>query len=212
MALNGVDCLISENELGSVVVKPRNHKAAYLRRIERGQSRGLSRSQARGHPRAKERSASSKKARAKFVYDAQLEQGLKLMRSGSNLTKAAQSIRVSRERLRRYLAQTGVVRRKGNKWLFRKDKRRRQVLIFSGGREFIITVASYEVASKIGSHREAVAQFLATNDPAHLKPYVGEIVQDVDGKSYLLETRPNVLYRIASGGIQSFEQIYQIIT
>ena len=212
MVAHKADCPVTFNELGGAAVKPRNHKAEYQRRIARGQSRGLSRSQARGHPRVKERPVSAKKARQNQKYDVQLEQGLKLMRGGSNLTKAARSIRVSRERLRRYIAQTGVVRRKGNRWIFRTDKRRRRLLIISGGHEFPITVTGYEVSSKIGTHRDAVGRFLDTNDPAHLKPFVGEVVQDIDGKSYLLETRPNVLYRIASGGIQSFEQIYQIIT
>lgn len=189
----------------------RDHKAEYARRIARGLAQGLSRSQARGHPKPKERSLSEKSAPPKKVYEPRLEQGLKLMRDGANLAQSARSIGVSHERLRRYLSQTGVVQRKGQRWVFRKDKRLRQLLIYSNGQGVTITVAGYDRAAKIGGYMGAVGQFLTSNNPLHLKPFVGEIVQDVAGKKYALETRPNVLYRLAETGTQTFEQVYRIV-
>jgi hypothetical protein len=191
--------------------KPRDYQAEYARRIERGRNRGLSRSQARGHPKAKEKAASAKKGRTSPQYDQRLEQGLKLMRSGSNLTQSAQVIGVSRERLRRYISKTGIVRRKGNRWVFRKDNRKRELLIYTRGKAVTITVAGYEPAARIGTYMSAVGQFLTTNNLAHLDPFVGESVQDVAGKHYFFETNPNTLYRLAETSVQSFEQIYRIV-
>lgn len=189
----------------------RDYRAEYARRLARGLAQGLSRSQARGHPKPKESTASTKRTESKKVYDPRLEQGLKQMRDGANLTQAARSIGVSRERLRRYLAQTGIVRRKGRGWVFRKDTRQRELLVYSRGRAFAITVVDYEAAAAIGRYMAAVGQFLESNDPVHLEPFIGENVRDVAGKTYLLETRPNVLYRLADSHTQSFEEVYRIV-
>jgi hypothetical protein len=56
-----------------------------------------------------------------------------------------------------------------------------------------------------------VGWFLTTNDKSHLKPYAKKYVTDTDGKTHLLETRPNVLYRLSHTGGRSFEQVYRIV-
>jgi len=57
----------------------------------------------------------------------------------------------------------------------------------------------------------AVREFLRTNDPSNLQPFVGEWVTDTNGTPYLLETRPNILYRLHASGVEPFEQIYRIV-
>ncbi|MGI8405376.1 MAG: hypothetical protein ACR2OE_11540 [Thermomicrobiales bacterium] len=89
------------------MARPRDYQQEYQRRIARGLAGGLSRSQARGHPGSGEAPASRRTSTP--AYDPRLEAGIKLMRAGTPLTRAAPAIGVSRERLRRYAVGTGVV-------------------------------------------------------------------------------------------------------
>ena len=57
----------------------------------------------------------------------------------------------------------------------------------------------------------AVGRFLDTNDRSALTPFVGRSVVDLSGKEHPLETRPNVLYRLASAAEHTFEQVYRIV-
>ncbi len=187
----------------------RDYRAEYRRRIERGLARGLSRSQARGHPRSGEASVSGRSQVP--VYDPRLEAGLKLMRAGTPLTWAAPAIGVSRERLRRYVTQTGVVEKQRGRWTVIRDTRVRVMPIFSAGRSITVTIAGYEQSVLAGRYLAAVRAFRDSNDPSSLTPFVGEFVTDIHGKRHVFETRPNVLYRLALGDDDPFEQIYRIV-
>ncbi len=188
--------------------RTRNYKAEYARRIKRGLSQKLSRSQARGHPRAEERHASLH--REPPSYDRRLEHGLGLLRDGQTLTGASRSIGVSTERLRHYLNRTGIVKKKGRRWVVQEDHRARQMLMFSEG-QVIQVLVSMNSASVVGRHMSAVGQFLETNDPAPLQPFLGASVTDVYGTVHPFETRPNVLYRLDASGGETFEQVYRIV-
>jgi hypothetical protein len=191
------------------MARPRDYRAEYQRRIERGLARGLSRSQARGHPRSGEAPISQRTSTP--AYDPRLEAGLKLMRAGTPLTRAAPIIGVSRERLRRYVVQTGVVEKQRGRWTVIRDTRVRVMPIFSAGRSITVTIAGYEQAALAGRYLAAVRAFRDSNDPSYLEPFVGEFVTDVHGKRRVFETRPNVLYRLALGDDEPFEQIYRIV-
>lgn len=188
--------------------KKRDYKAEYRRRIERGLQKGLSKSQARGHPRSGETHASSASTPR---YDRKLEAGLKEMRKGKSLKAAAKSVHVAPERLRNYARGTGVVHKEKRRWVVKDDHRQRQVQVFSGGQTHVITVAGYAEADLVGRYMTAVREFLRTNDPSNLQPFVGELVIDVNGRPYLLETRPNILYRLHAAGVEPFEQVYRIV-
>lgn len=189
--------------------KPRNYKAEYERRIVKGLSKGLSRSQARGHPRASEIHINSSLQTPQ--YDKRLELGLKDMRSGSSLTKAAKSIGVSRERLSHYLAKNAVIEKHKGRWRLKQDNRIREVMIYSQGKTKYIQVKGYEIASLVGRYIDAVGQFLKTNNLSHLDSFKDVVVRDIKGKAYLLETRPNILYRLDQAGGETFEQVYRIV-
>ncbi len=189
--------------------RKRDYKAEYRRRIEQGLAKGLSKSQARGHPRSGERHPSARTSKPR--YDRRLEMGLKEMRRGKSLKAAARSAHVAPERLRTYAQGTGVVHKEGRRWVVKDDHRPRRVQVFSGGRAHEITVAGYAEAELVGRYMAAVKTFLDTNDPSNLRPFVGEWVSDVNGKPYLLETRPNILYRLDASGVEPFEQIYRIV-
>lgn len=197
--------------LEAVVAKKHNrdHAAEYRRRIQRGLAKGLSRSQARGHRKPKEAQV-TKKRPEKSLEDHRLQVGLRFFRKEKSFAKAAKEAGLSAERLRTEAIERGVVEKRGSRWYLKRDLPRR-VPIFTDGREKIITVGDFDQASLVGKYMSAVGWFLRTNEPRHLRTYFGKSVTDIDGDVYPLETRPNVLHRLASAGVSSFEQVYRIV-
>ena len=190
--------------------KPRDFKAEYARRIERGITRGLSRRQARGHPGAKERTASGEVKRdVELTEQRRLERGVRRMRAGTSLTKAARNAHVSPERLRHYVARHRLATRERGRWKFRKDKRDRQMIFYSEGKVEIVRIKVAE-ASAIGEYLHAVRRFLESNDPSHLNPFEHRYVTDTVGRKHSFEVRPNVLYQIAAVSAIGAEHIYRI--
>ncbi len=64
---------------------------------------------------------------------------------------------------------------------------------------------------EIGKYMAAVRNFLDTNRQSFLTPFIDQSVRDIKGKEHPFEIRPNILYRLASGGEHTFEQIYRIV-
>jgi hypothetical protein len=144
-------------------------------------------------------------------YDSRLELGLKYIRQGDALAEAARKIGVKPSQLRSYIAATGIVTRKGGKWLFKRDRRFRRMPIYSDGKRAIITVHNGKTSSLIGSYMRGVRVFFATEDIHELDPFRNQSVPDVNGKRYVFETRPNVLLRLDAAGIEPFELAYEIV-
>jgi hypothetical protein len=184
----------------------RDYAAEYSRRVARGLAKGLSRSQARGHPRATEQHLSPGRAASQ-----RLEAGVAALRKTKNLGAAARQAKVAPERLRRYLKDLDFVAKQRGRWVVGTDPRLRRVLIYADGQKRNIVVQGYEPAALIGSYWNAVGEFLQTNDPAYLAPFIGVEVRDSNGRAYTFETRPNVLYRLSNEGGDSFEQVYRIV-
>ena len=187
----------------------RDYAAEFQRRIAHGLAKGLSRSQARGHPRAGERHASAKTAERK--PDRKLLEGLKALRETGSLTKASQKAKVAPERLRHFVQRLDFVERRGRRYSVSEDPWWRRVIFYSGGRKVDTAVEGYEPARLAGLYWEAVGEFLRTNDPAYLAPFQAVQLKDVNDNAYTFETRPNVLYRLANDGLNSFEQVYRIV-
>lgn len=186
----------------------RDFQAEYRRRIARGLAKGQSKSQARGHRKANEPSSSKRRA-SKVLEDARLQTALRALREHKNFAKAAKEAGLSTERLRTYAKEKDLLEKPHGRWQL-KGSLPRRVVIFSKGRERIITVGDIKAASLVGKYMSHVGWFLTTNDKTHLKRFAKKSVKDINGKSYLLEVRPNVLYRLNTGG-NSFEQIYRIV-
>lgn len=186
--------------------KKRDYSAEYKRRIARGKAKGLSLSQARGHPKANENYV----GKSKPIADNKLQISLKSLREGNSLSDAAKEIRVSPQRLRNQAKQLGAIRKKGNRWIV-KNTLPRKMLIYSDGEALPLIIGKFHYASKLGRYMAGVKRFLRTNDIKHLKPFIGKSIKDQNNKTYIFETNPNLLYRIATSGNESFEQVYRII-
>ena len=187
------------------MLRHRDNKAEYRRRIERGVERGLTRSQARGHARAQEAGLKTKPIK----HDERLEAALRELRRTQNQAKAAKEAGVSPERFRRFLREQKLAERKGRIWEI-TDKRARDMTAMTTRGALDLTLPGFEAASLVGLHNAAVKTFLDTNDISDLRPFEGRTVKDTSGRTYVLETRPNVIRRRDASG-ETFEQIYRIV-
>jgi len=189
--------------------KNRNFKEEYFKRKQRGLAKGLSVSQARGHPKPLEQSASERTASR--MYSKRLEAGIREIRRGTPLTKAAKIVGVSPELLRKYVHHAGIATKAGRRWRLNPDRRKRRVQIFSDGRAHTIFLASFSDASLVGRYTSAIGQFVDTSDPSYLAPFIGMSVTDEHGRRYPFETRRNVIYRLTESQAYTFEEIYRIV-
>jgi hypothetical protein len=144
------------------------------------------------------------------VYDRKLEEGLKKVREGKTVPQAAASIGEPPERLRDYLARTGVGEKQKGRWFVGEDHRIREMSIYSQGRRISLSLA-FDESRKVGAFMSAVGQALDSNDPEPLVPFEGDGVTDIDGEFHSFEVRMNVLYRLDAERETPYEQLYRIV-
>ena len=183
-------------------------RETYSQRIARGLARGLTRSQARGHARPGESAVRPPKINE--TLDERLTAALRAFRSNRNASQAAKSGHVSRERFGRFLREQQVAARQGRAWTI-TDNLVREVDMISQGRRVVVRVRGFDAASTIERHNAAVRKFIRKSDTALLAPFDGVVITDTSGRQHLLETRPNVLHRLAASGDEGFVAVYRII-
>jgi hypothetical protein len=119
---------------------------------------------------------------------------------------------VSGSRLYRLIRRYKLARwdRKKRKWIS-TDRLVREVAAHTTRGYMLIKLRGFSQTSLAMSHFAARNAFLASNDVALLAPFKGSSVTDVSGKKHLLETRPNVLLRLANAGSDADMKIYRLI-
>ncbi len=188
--------------------KQRDYAAEYARRIGRWLNKGFSKSQARGHPKPGERGLVRKTPAP--IDDKRLQRALRVLRQDKNISAAAKAAQISPERLRQVAASKGAITKHKRRWIVNPDLPRRMPM-YSQGRQIAVIVGDLPSASLIGRYMSAVGNLLKSNDRKWLQPFIGQSVTDISNKTYPFETNPNALYRLASAGGETFEQVYRIV-
>lgn len=192
----------------------RRRKSQRTERHRKTIHKGTGRERARKQPinRAYKRPKSgirSQKPPAAPIDDHRLQVALRLLQKGKSVTDVAREIGVPREQLKKRLDDSPFIIKRGRRWVVKHDAPR-QFLIYTDGRELLITVDDEDEASNLGKYLDAVKKFLSTNDPDSLAPFAGENTTDIAGHTYALETDPNELYRLTLTGTETFEDVYRI--
>jgi hypothetical protein len=142
----------------------------------------------------------------------ELDRARRLFMDTRSIRSAARSTGVSESRLRRLIGNFKLARwdKKKRKWKI-TDRVTREVGIASNGNAKAIVVRGFARAQLAKSYTGAVARFLQNNDLAELAPFHGKAISDIRKRVYVLETRPNVLLRLANTGGDADMKIYRLI-
>jgi len=185
-------------------------KLGLTQKRKRSGRRALSNGNTRSPEKPKTRKRRVRKPTTKLPSDDRFETALKYLREGRSQKRAAEIGMVSVGRFRRFLRDHKLAKRKGRKWII-TDRRIREIEVFSEDGLRHIRVRGFGGASLTMRHRAAVQKFLDTNDISLLTPFDGQAVNDVSRQKHILETRPNVLYRIANAGSDADMKIYWLV-
>ena len=128
------------------------------------------------------------------------------MRRGESQKAAAKAEGISTERLRAYLKDSTTAKRERGRWVI-SDRRPQPFWMISRGRLTSVTLPR-DLGTELSAYWRAVDRFLNTNNRAHLLPFVGRGVRDVNGRFRPYETDPNTLRRLDSIGELHFLEIY----
>lgn len=159
--------------------------------------------------RRSKKKASPKVGKRARPSQARIQIALFQLREGKTLAQSARSAGITVDQFRYFIKTRGLARREGKTWVLKK-RWPREMQFFSNGKAVKVVLPYYKTSALVGSYLSAVRQFLETNDASHLDPFIGVSVTDKAKKTYLLETRPNTLYRLNTGA-EAFEQIYRIV-
>lgn len=204
--------------------KKRSKRAAKLKKRAsvKSSAKRRAKSKAKRQPNAKPRSelkrshSASRKRKprnsttGRIPSGTEFELAFRLLRQGRSQKRSAEIAGISTKRLRRYLRGNKLAHFRNGQWRI-NDRRSRLIQIFTDGYSRTIKVRGFKPASLAMKHRAAVRRFLESNDEAELKLFEGASITDASRKKHFLETRPNVLYRIANIGGDADMKIYRLI-
>lgn len=168
----------------------------------------------RRHVRQQRSSKAKTKAdrQALNTIPTQLDHARRLFMVTRSVKSAARSTGISESRLRRLIRNYKLAKwdQKKRRWRI-TDRATREVGIASKGRARTIVVRGFARAQLAKSYTAAVKHFLETNDVTALAPYEGLSITDINKTDHPLETRPNVLLRLANTGSDAEMKIYRLI-
>lgn len=139
-----------------------------------------------------------------------MQRGLAVLREDGSIASAAKAARTSPEKFQRFALKKKAIRKKGKTWIVSRELRR-QMLIYSDGKQITVTLPNQRSARIAGKYMSAVGAFLRSNNIRILDQFIDRGVKDVAGKRHVFETDPNQLYRLASSTDEAFEAVYRIV-
>ena len=146
----------------------------------------------------------------KIPSDDRLETAYKFLREGRSKKRSAEIAGISVKRFSKFLRGNKLAQFKSGRWRI-TDRRVREITIISEGQALLVKVRGFGPASLAMRHRAAVNQFLDSNDASLLTPFEEAAIKDVTKQTHGLETRPNVLLRLANAGGDAEMKIYRLI-
>jgi hypothetical protein len=158
---------------------------------------------------ASTKSKRSKRA-ARIPSNDRFEIAYGFLREGRSQKRSAEIAGISVKQFSRFLRSNKLARYKNGRWRI-TDRRQREIVIISEGQESQIKVRGFTAASLAMRHRGAVKRFLDSNEASLLSPFEGVLITDISRQKHLLETRPNVLLRLANAGSDADMKIYRLI-
>jgi hypothetical protein len=147
---------------------------------------------------------------ARIPTDDRFETAYKLLREGQSQKRSAEIAGISVKRFSNFIRSNKLARFKSGHWKI-TDRRIREVAIISDGQSQVIKVRGFSPASLAMRHRAAVHHFLDSNDASLLTPFEGAVIKDITKQKHVLETRPNVLLRLANAGGDAEMKIYRLM-
>jgi hypothetical protein len=160
------------------------------------------------HQNSKKKKRSTKLAR--IPSDDRFETAFGFLREGRSQKRSAEIAGISVKRFSRFLRSNKLAKFKGGRWRI-TDRRLREITIISEAQARLIKVRGFNPASLAMRHRAAISQFLDSNDAGLLTPFEGVTITDTSKQKHVLETRPNVLLRLANAGSDAEMKIYRLI-
>lgn len=169
------------------MVRKRDYRKEYTRRIERGIASGKSRAEARGHARV---------AKRIDLSDERLVKARELELLGYSRTRAAKAAHIAPERL-------AATYRRG-------FVRPRSAFIIEKGEGLVEIQVDAHEGKHVSSYLNAVKQVSKTGgqDTGALEPFDGDIVMDLEGVAHELETNWDVLSQDDDYGDLKYQTTY----
>jgi hypothetical protein len=147
---------------------------------------------------------------AKIPTDDRFETAYQFLREGRSQRRSAEIAGISVKRFSKFIRSNKLARFKGGRWQI-TDRRIREITIISEGQALGVKVRGFSPASLAMRHRAAVHHFLDSNEASLLTPFEGAVIKDITKQKHVLETRPNVLLRLANTGGDAEMKIYRLI-
>lgn len=159
---------------------------------------------------ARKRAGFLVKRERRRIGNAKLQRGLATLRLTRDLVAAAKTARTSTAKFKREALRKKLIKKRGKFWIVSRDLQR-QMLIYSDGKQYTVTLPSQSSARNVGKYMSAVGAFVRSNNIRLLDDFIDRGVTDVAGKRHVYETRPNFLYRLTSSRDEAFEDVYRIV-
>lgn len=132
----------------------------------------------------------------------------KLRSERTSLQKAAKEEGISPQTVKRW-AGSSLQKQRSGKWSAKKSDTLLRILKVptpEGVRE--IAVRGSRQATTLAEYSNAVLRYFQTGDRSQLKKFKGKFIKDSDGIQTPLITDRNLLNRLGSAGVLSFESLY----